>query len=66
MERRIFIAYMKGVKSEKQDNIGLLGALGIFLVGRAPRAEFVKQTGNDLRKGEPDLTLSLCFLGAGG
>lgn len=66
LERRIFIAYMKGVKNEKQDNIGLLGALGIFWVGRAPRAEFVKQTGNDLRKGEPDLTLSLCFFGAGG
>lgn len=37
-----------------------LGALGIG------RAEFAKQTGNDLRTGELDLTSSLFFLGAGG
>lgn len=40
-----------------------MGALGIFWVGKA---EFVRQTENDLRKGEPDLTLSWFFLGAGG
>lgn len=65
LERRIFIAYMKGVRSEKQDNIGLFGCAGNILSWQGPTGR-VCQTGNDLRKGEPDLTLSLCFLGAGG
>lgn len=48
---------MKGVKSEKQDGIGLSECTWSVLRSLS---------GNDLREGELDLTSSLFFLGAGG
>lgn len=36
LERRIFIAYMKGVKSEKQDNVALFGCAGNILSWQGP------------------------------